>query len=43
MIDIHQLNGGGNVVLKLNMAKTYDRVSWPFLLQVLRGFGFCDV
>ncbi|XP_027184038.1 uncharacterized protein LOC113782345 [Coffea eugenioides] len=31
---------GGNVVLKLDMAKAYDRVSWPFLMQVLRRFGF---
>lgn len=41
--DIHRNNRGGNVVLKLDMAKTYDRVSWPFLLQVLRRFGFGEV
>ncbi|XP_071923146.1 uncharacterized protein [Coffea arabica] len=33
---------GGNVVLKLDMAKAYDRVSWLFLLQVLRRFGFAE-
>ncbi|XP_027172427.1 uncharacterized protein LOC113772083 [Coffea eugenioides] len=38
--DIRKSNRGGNVVLKLDMAKAYDRVSWPFLLQVLRRFGF---
>ncbi|XP_027184132.1 uncharacterized protein LOC113782440 [Coffea eugenioides] len=41
--DIHRKNREGNVVLKLDMAKAYDRVSWPFLLQVLRRFGFGEV
>ncbi|XP_027183778.1 uncharacterized protein LOC113782066 [Coffea eugenioides] len=31
---------GGNVVLKLDMAKAYDRVSWFYLIRVLRKFGF---
>ncbi|XP_027156511.1 uncharacterized protein LOC113757398 [Coffea eugenioides] len=30
----------GNVALKLDMAKTYDRVSWTFIVSVLRKFGF---
>ena len=29
-----------NVALKLDMAKTYDRVKWPFLLKVLDRMGF---
>ena len=37
---IRQSNRRGNVVLKLDMAKAYDKVSWLFLLQVLRWFGF---
>ncbi|XP_027156573.1 uncharacterized protein LOC113757588 [Coffea eugenioides] len=40
--DITRSNRGGNVVIKLDMMKAYDRVSWPFLLQVLRRFGFSE-
>ncbi|XP_015160444.1 uncharacterized protein [Solanum tuberosum] len=31
---------GNNVVIKLDMAKAYDRVSWSFICLVLRIFGF---
>jgi len=33
-------NIGGNVVLKLDMAKAYDRLSWSFLIKVLKKIGF---
>ncbi|KAK9289093.1 hypothetical protein L1049_017564 [Liquidambar formosana] len=33
---------GGNVGLKLDIAKTFDTLSWSFLLQVLSKFGFND-
>lgn len=33
---------GCNVVFKINLAKAYDRLSWLFLLHVLRKFGFLE-
>ncbi|XP_019161001.1 PREDICTED: uncharacterized protein LOC109157602 [Ipomoea nil] len=34
---------GKDVVLKLDMAKAYDRVSWFFLVSVMRRMGFSEV
>ena len=31
---------GGNLILKLDMAKAFDRISWSFIAAVLRAFGF---
>ncbi|XP_038697968.1 uncharacterized protein LOC119995523 [Tripterygium wilfordii] len=33
---------GNNVLIKLDMAKAYDRVSWPFLTQMFRKLGFSE-
>ncbi|KAF5468901.1 hypothetical protein F2P56_013012 [Juglans regia] len=40
---VHSLNKkviGGNVMLKIDMAKAYDQVDWSFLEIVLHSFGF---
>ncbi|XP_075088106.1 uncharacterized protein LOC142170170 [Nicotiana tabacum] len=33
---------GPNVVIKLDMKKTYDRLSWLFLTKILRKMGFSE-
>ncbi|XP_049353834.1 secreted RxLR effector protein 78-like [Solanum verrucosum] len=40
--DINRRNKNINVVVKLDMAKAYDRVSGIFLTKVLRKFGFAE-
>lgn len=32
-----------NVIIKLDMAKSYDRVFWFFLMEVLRKIGFPNI
>lgn len=38
--DISKRGKPANVVIKLDMAKAYDRVSWFFLMKVLKKMGF---
>uniref|UniRef100_A0A0V0H3R1 Putative ovule protein n=1 Tax=Solanum chacoense TaxID=4108 RepID=A0A0V0H3R1_SOLCH len=40
---MHLRNKEANVVVKLDMAKAYDRVDWIFLTKVLRKFGFSEM
>nr|XP_016487427.1 PREDICTED: uncharacterized protein LOC107807533 [Nicotiana tabacum] len=40
--NIFHCNHGGNVFIKLDMAKAYDRMDWDFLYAVLRKFDFFD-
>lgn len=40
---IDHVNQGGNIVLKLDMVKAYDRISWSFIASVLRKFGFSEL
>ncbi|XP_060216810.1 GDSL esterase/lipase At5g03980-like [Lycium barbarum] len=41
--DIRLREKPANVVLKLDMEKAYDRVSWMFLVRVSRKMGFAEV
>nr|XP_009598929.1 uncharacterized protein LOC104094661 [Nicotiana tomentosiformis] len=40
--DINKPNRGGNVVLKLDMTKAYDRISWIFLGKIIKNMGFSE-
>lgn len=30
-----------NVVLKFDISKAFDMLSWPFIIKTLESFGFC--
>lgn len=40
--ELWKCNPSPNLALKLDMAKAYDKVQWPFLLKVLRKMGFSE-
>ncbi|XP_042959541.1 uncharacterized protein LOC122294687 [Carya illinoinensis] len=39
---LHRKNRGGNILMKIDMSKAYDRVNWKFLDHTLRAFGLPD-
>jgi hypothetical protein len=39
---LHNKVYGGNLALKIDITKTFETLEWPFLMMVLRSFGFCD-
>ncbi|KAK6776038.1 hypothetical protein RDI58_027039 [Solanum bulbocastanum] len=40
--DINKPNRGGNMVIKQDMTKAYDRVSWSFMCLAFRKMGFSE-
>lgn len=40
--DINKRNKFHNVIVKLDMAKAYDRVYFKYLVEVIRRFGFSE-
>ncbi|XP_059294448.1 uncharacterized protein LOC132047418 [Lycium ferocissimum] len=43
LANIRKRGKHANVIVKLDMANAYDRLSWRFLVQVLRKMGFAEV
>ncbi|PNX71332.1 ribonuclease H [Trifolium pratense] len=40
---LHNKSYGGNLALKIDIAKAFDTLDWSFLLKVLKTFGFNEV
>ena len=40
---LHKRSFGGNIAIKVDMAKAFDTLNWNFLLKVLKAFGFSEV
>lgn len=40
--DIDRKSRGGNIVIKMDLTKAYDRIEWAFLFKVMKDFGFCN-
>ncbi|XP_059315722.1 uncharacterized protein LOC132066425 [Lycium ferocissimum] len=43
---VHNINQSlqhGNIILKLDMAKAYDRVNWDFLCLIMKRMGFSNL
>lgn len=40
--DLDRKSEGGNLILKFDISKAYDRMEWRFLLRVLRVMSFSN-
>ncbi|KAL9676312.1 hypothetical protein QQ045_004526 [Rhodiola kirilowii] len=40
--DINVKTFGGNIMLKIDMSKAYDRISWRFIIKMLSAWGFSN-
>lgn len=45
--DLHKKGQDNNLIIKLDMSKAYDRISWSYLIRAMRKMGFnekwCDL
>jgi len=37
---LHKKSFGGNLAIKIDIAKAFDTIDWSFLIDVLQAFGF---
>jgi hypothetical protein len=40
---LHKKSYGGNLAIKIDIAKAFDTIDWQFLLKVLNAFGFSTI
>ncbi|KAL9663610.1 hypothetical protein QQ045_019001 [Rhodiola kirilowii] len=40
--DINVKRFGGNIMMKIDMSKAYDRISWRFILKMMATMGFSE-
>ncbi|CAM8923331.1 unnamed protein product [Rhodiola kirilowii] len=40
--DINVKSFGGNIMMKIDMSKAYDRISWRFILKMMAAMGFSE-
>ncbi|CAM8998036.1 unnamed protein product [Rhodiola kirilowii] len=42
LFDFNREGHGGNLMIKMDMSKAYDRISWSFIMAALCGCGFSE-